>query len=119
MKILTRHKVCFAIISATLVLCLIVFIALPDRIITGYVVHNGETSVSHAEKIPFMLQMMIQSVLGAFLWDFVAKRNERKITENPNLQSYKIRSVLIDVLGFLFTAAGAFACIGNLIVNIM
>lgn len=112
MKRNKRQIVSLLIICFSFLISLIVYVTSSEQILTGYRVVNGVKSITYMPKLNGVLAMSGIPIIMSILWDFIAKKNEGKIAEKPELLSYKIRGAFIN---FYFLALSVLPAIMGII----
>jgi len=103
----TRKVYIFIIILTALIG--IVNLSLPmDQIMTGYLVVNGEESITYMSKGKAVISMIIGPMIILLLWEYISRCVEKKSQKEPALQSYRIWNGLIDVVFFLWISLPGF-----------
>lgn len=111
-----RKRLCLLLLLLTALLTAIVWLTMPDMLLTGTQVRNGVRSYIHTPKNRYCLSAVCIPIIGGLLWNRIIRRVDRRIAAEPHLKSLRLRRGLIDLLGLLYTSAGVW---GNLLVLIL
>lgn len=99
----------------TAVLAVIVFLTAPDQIIAGYKSVNGVESITYFPKLRGVITMVLTPVLIGVMRNVAVKRNDKKIEEEPELQSLRLRGAGINLFFFIMSTGGIWVGIINIV----
>ena len=106
-----------AIMLATIILCILNYIVLPEQIVAAYGFQNGERVILYGEKSRIIINSLLRALGGSGLWMLFTKYSRKKLEEDPTLVSHRLKHVLANIIGFLFAVSGLLMNIICLLLN--
>ncbi len=119
MKLKLRQKIALWICVISAFLGLAILFVSPDQVLTGYQVVNGVAHFTYVSRAMGIVSIIGAPAIMGTIWNYVASWNDKKILENPNLQSYRIRGAVINIMFFVWTSLPMYSGCINIILLLL